>query len=75
MWKPKTGARNFNSISNKGACMRFSLLDQLFRAFLFLVFLLIITPVGLLLRTMGTDYMSRKWDRAASSYWVERKPE
>jgi hypothetical protein len=55
--------------------MRFNLLDQLFRALLFLVFLLIITPLGLLLRAVGKDNMSRQWDRTASSYWVERKPE
>lgn len=34
-----------------------------------MVFLLIVTPVGLLFRIFGIDYLERKVDLSASSYW------
>jgi hypothetical protein len=34
-----------------------------------LVFFLVVTPVGLALRLLGKDPMSRKLDRRARSYW------
>ena len=41
-----------------------------------LFFFLVITPVGLLARLFGKDFLSLKLDRAAKSYWLprERKP-
>lgn len=33
------------------------------------IFLLIITPVGLLLRMFGIDFLKRKIDSNASTYW------
>ena len=35
-----------------------------------LVYSLVITPIGLLLRLLGKDLLSLKIDRQASSYWV-----
>jgi hypothetical protein len=52
--------------------MQFRILDQLFRVFIFLIFLFVVTPAGLLLRTFGIDYLSRNWRQASSSYWVVR---
>ncbi len=43
--------------------------DLLLKALLIIVFALIITPIGLLLRLFGVDYMDRKMDSNASSYW------
>lgn len=37
-----------------------------------LFFFLIITPIGLLARVMGKDFLSLKRDRAAKSYWLPR---
>jgi hypothetical protein len=37
------------------------------------VYYLIVTPVGLLLRLAGKDPMNRKLDPAARSYWIEHK--
>ena len=40
------------------------------------LFYLIITPVGLFFRVIGRDALHRRFDRAASTYWVEhRTPE
>ncbi len=40
-----------------------------------LLFVGVITPVGLLLRLFGTDPMTRRIDRTARSYWVDAGPE
>jgi hypothetical protein len=39
------------------------------------IFLLVVTPIGLLLRLLGKDPLTRRFDPAAESYWVERPPE
>lgn len=31
-------------------------------------------PIGLLLRLAGKDLLNLKWDRAAGTYWIDRKP-
>jgi hypothetical protein len=36
------------------------------------LFFAVITPVGLVFRLMGRDILTRRFDRAAPSYWVER---
>jgi hypothetical protein len=37
-----------------------------------LVFYLVLTPIGLVMRLLGHDPMSRAIDRQAASYWIER---
>lgn len=37
-----------------------------------LLFLLIITPMGLIARLAGKDFLSLKLDHAAKSYWIPR---
>lgn len=37
-----------------------------------LLFLLVITPMGLIARLAGKDFLSLKLDRAAKSYWLAR---
>lgn len=39
-----------------------------------LVYYLVITPIGLIMRLVGYDPMKRGFDRDATSYWVERDP-
>ena len=34
----------------------------------------VITPFGLLRRTIGQDPMQRRYDKGARSYWIEREP-
>lgn len=38
------------------------------------IFFLIITPVGLVFRLMGRDALTRRLDRNARTYWVDRPP-
>ena len=38
-----------------------------------LFFFLIITPIGLMARLFGQDFLSMKLDRAARSYWIPRE--
>lgn len=38
-----------------------------------LLFLLVITPMGLVARMTGKDFLSLKLDRAAKSYWIPRQ--
>ena len=39
-----------------------------------LLFFLVVTPMGLLGRCLGKDFLQRKRDPAAASYWVLRDP-
>jgi hypothetical protein len=38
---------------------------------LLVVYYLVLTPIGLLMRLVGYDPMQRKLDRTAKSYWIE----
>lgn len=40
------------------------------RIILFIMFYLIFTPIGIVIRLFGTDLLKRKIDKAKSSYWV-----
>jgi Saxitoxin biosynthesis operon protein SxtJ len=39
-----------------------------------LLFYLVITPMGLIMRLRGTDFLRLKRDPRARSYWIERTP-
>lgn len=39
-----------------------------------IIYYLVVTPIGLLLRLSGKDLLSLKWDRSAKSYWINRDP-
>src|SRR5579883_1157335 len=39
-----------------------------------LLFFITITPVGLVMRAFGKDFLRTKMDPAAKSYWIERTP-
>ncbi len=39
-----------------------------------LMFYLVFTPAGLLLKLFGKDLLRLKFDRAAASYWIPRDP-
>ncbi len=38
------------------------------------LFYLLITPIGLLMRVFGKDPLNRKFDPHAESYWIKREP-
>lgn len=37
---------------------------------LVLFFFLVVTPIGLVARLFQKDFLARKWDKQASSYWI-----
>ena len=37
------------------------------------LFYLVVTPIGLLMRLCGNDFLDRKFDSTVQSYWVQRK--
>lgn len=39
-----------------------------------LLFYLTVTPVGLVMRLCGKDFVRLRIDRRAASYWIERRP-
>ena len=39
-----------------------------------LIYYLVFTPIGLIMRLFGRDPMERRFDRSAASYWVEHNP-
>ena len=38
-----------------------------------IVFFVVITPVGIIQRIAGRDYMNKRFDPAAKSYWIPRE--
>ena len=43
------------------------------RIILTILFYLVLTPIGLLARLSGKDFLNRKFNREAQSYWIPRK--
>jgi hypothetical protein len=39
-----------------------------------LLFFVTITPIGLVMRAFGKDFLRMKMDRSAKSYWIDRAP-
>ena len=42
---------------------------------LVLFFFLVVTPIGWLARLFQKDFLVRKWDKQAASYWIQRTRE
>ncbi|HWY40246.1 MAG TPA: SxtJ family membrane protein [Chthoniobacterales bacterium] len=40
-----------------------------------LFFFLFVTPIGLLARLFQKDFLARRWDKQAATYWIERANE
>ncbi len=45
------------------------------RLILGIVFFLIFTPIGLILRLLRVDLIKQRWDEKAKSYWIKRPEE
>ena len=39
-----------------------------------IMFFVVITPMGLVMRAFGKDLLRLRFDRAAASYWIDRTP-
>jgi len=39
-----------------------------------IMFFVVITPMGLVMRALGKDLLRLRVDRAAASYWIDRRP-
>lgn len=50
------------------------IIDVLFHAALLLVFFILLTPIGFVFKMLGQDFLSRRLDPNAPSYWISRKP-
>ncbi|MBL7131942.1 MAG: hypothetical protein ISS45_11190 [Candidatus Omnitrophica bacterium] len=44
------------------------------RAILTVLFYLVVTPIGILARLVGKDFLDIKFDRNTDSYWLAREP-
>ena len=42
---------------------------------LVVIYYLVITPIGLVMRAAGYDPLERRIDRQAATYWTPRKPQ
>lgn len=47
--------------------------DFFFRIDLFLLFFLFITPIGLLLRLAGKNYLSTNFNKRENTYWITHR--
>jgi hypothetical protein len=45
------------------------------RLLLTLLYFLVVTPIGLVMRLVGKDPMERRIDRSAATYWIKRDQE
>ena len=45
------------------------------RVILTVFFFVLLTPIGLLARLFGKDFLNLKWDRQTTSYWIPSKAE
>ena len=43
------------------------------RIILIILFYLVVTPIGLLAKLSGKDFLNKKFNRDAQSYWIPRK--
>jgi saxitoxin biosynthesis operon SxtJ-like protein len=53
--------------------MAFALGFVMSQVILTLLFFLLVTPIGLVARLFGKDFLNRKLDRQATSYWIPRE--
>jgi len=48
------------------------MLNIILKVLFFLVFVFLITPIGIVLRLLGVDYLNQSIDKHAKSYWFKR---
>ena len=65
--------RSFRAFYRGGMTLSFHLGQIIGKVILAVFFLLVVTPVGLLLRALGKDLLKLKRDPAATTYWQPAK--
>lgn len=48
------------------------MLDIILKFVFLIVFIFLITPIGIVLRLLGVDYLNKKIDKKNKSYWVKK---
>jgi len=48
------------------------MIDILLKFIFLVVFVFVVTPIGLILRVIGIDYLNKKIDKQTKSYWVQK---
>ncbi len=43
------------------------------RFILCVLFYLVLTPIGMIMRLFGKDFLNQRWDKEAQSYWIKKK--
>lgn len=46
------------------------IIDSILKVAFFIIFFLVVTPIGILLRLMGVDYLQRRIEKKRNSYWI-----
>ena len=65
---------SLRELSRMGTRMNLNLINMILLKILFtVIFFLVLTPVGLILRLFGVDYLNTKNQSKKSSYWIEKK--
>lgn len=67
--------RALKSIYIAWMALAFTLGFVMSNVILTLLFFLVVTPMGLLARLFGKDFLARKWDKRGASYWIPRARE
>jgi hypothetical protein len=60
-----------NRLWMKFALLLYAVMNPLTMA---LLFFLVVTPIGVVMRLAGKDFLSKRFDRSAPSYWIKRTP-
>jgi hypothetical protein len=47
-------------------------MGMIIRILLVIVFFTVVTPLGIILRFIGIDYLNRSFDQKSSSYWTTK---
>lgn len=48
------------------------IINFILKVFFFIIFFLIVTPVGILLKLVGVDYLRHRIEKSKDSYWIEK---
>jgi len=43
------------------------------RFILCVLFYLVLTPIGIIMRLFGKDFLNQRWDKEVESYWIKKK--
>ena len=47
-------------------------INFILKVIFFIVFFLLITPIGIILRLLGIDYLHNRFEKGKDSYWINK---